>query len=113
MAVDRYIDRETTNNSSKMYKNILYNRGKKVLTHFTTPELFFPENEVISSLNIKKHIWKTGDRMFKLAHREYGDVSYWWIIAFFNQKPTDNHFEIGDVVQIPQPLELVLEIMGV
>ncbi len=113
MAVDRYIDRQVNDNSSKMYKNILYNRGRKVLTHFATPEFFYPDNEVIATLNMKKHTWKTGDRMFKIAHQEYGDVNYWWIIAFFNKKPTDNHFEIGDTVDIPQPLELVLEIMGV
>ena len=113
MATDRYIDRDISNNSSGLYKNILYNRGVRGIRQYTTPEFFYPDEEVISLLNMKKAVWKTGDRMFKLAHEEYGDVNYWWIIAFFNKRPTDSHFEFGDVVYIPHPLELVLEILEV
>ena len=113
MATDRYINRRTRLNSSGMYKNILYNRGIKKLEHYDTPQFFYPEEEVMSLFNMKKMVWKTGDRMFKLAHQEYGDVEYWWIIAFFNNSPTDSHFEVGDVVYIPHPLELVLEVMEV
>jgi len=33
----------------------------------------------------------------------------WWVIAWYNQKPTEAHFNVGDVVYIPTPLANVLQ----
>ena len=33
----------------------------------------------------------------------YGDAEYWWLIAWYNNKPTESHFKLGDVVYIPLP----------
>ena len=111
MAEDRYIDREVKRNVNRMYNNFFFNRGVNFITQFTTPTFEYPDDLLIRDLNIKKEVWKTGDRMFKYAHNEYGDVNYWWVIAFFNKKPTDNHFELGDMIYIPHPLELILEFL--
>ena len=51
-----------------------------------------------------------GDRMFKFAHDVYGDADYWWIIAWFNNKPTDAHCEIGEVLYIPLPLNRAISL---
>ena len=49
-----------------------------------------------------------------LALATYYDVAeLWWVIAQFNQKPTDSHYSLGDVVYIPLPLEKVLTLYGV
>jgi hypothetical protein len=32
----------------------------------------------------------------------------WWLIGWYNQKPTEAHFKIGDTVLIPLPLEEIL-----
>lgn len=49
-----------------------------------------------------------GDKMYKYAHDIYGNADYWWIIAWFNSKPTDAHCKIGDVLYIPLPLDRAL-----
>ena len=56
----------------------------------------------------KLHIWKTGDRYYKLAAAYYGRPQLWWVIALYNQKPTEGHLKIGDVIKIPTSLDLLL-----
>ena len=46
-------------------------------------------------------VWSHGDKLYKLAHKYYGDKSLFWIIGLFNNKPTDAHYSYGDVVYIP------------
>jgi hypothetical protein len=54
------------------------------------------------------HIWKTGDRYYKLAAAYYGRPQLWWVIALYNQKPTEGHLKRGDVIKIPTSLDLLL-----
>jgi len=54
------------------------------------------------------YTWGTGDRYFKLAHKFYGDASLWWLIAWYNQAPTDSHVKTGEVIQIPLPLDAIM-----
>ena len=54
-------------------------------------------------------IWQRNTRLFKLAFEFYGDSKLWWIIGWFNQKPTDSHFSVGDEVLIPFPLDEIYE----
>ena len=49
---------------------------------------------------------------FKLASKYYDDPTMWWVIAFYNQKPTEFHLKLGDLVYIPVPLETVLFYIG-
>ena len=51
--------------------------------------------------------WQTGDRLEKIASQAYGDGSYWWIIARYNNKPTDAHYAVGDQVLIPKPFSVI------
>ena len=51
-----------------------------------------------------------GDKMYKFAHDVYGDADYWWIIAWFNNKPTDAHCKIGEVLYIPLPLNRAISV---
>lgn len=97
-------------NRSKEY---IERRDRKFIRHFTTPILEHPNAEQIMSLNTVAHTWTSGDKFFKLAHEHYGSSKYWWVIAWFNQKPTEGHMEHGDVIEIPQPLEKVLALMEV
>ena len=82
------------------------------VTQFSTPKFKHPSVEEMANFNTISHIWTTGDRYFKLAHEYYGDSEMWWVIAFFNQKPTEFHLNLGDVVYIPVPLETVLFHIG-
>ena len=72
-----------------------------------------PTSEDIAELNIISHRWKIGDKYFKLAHQYYGNSEMWWVIAWFNQAPTEAHLELGQVVYIPTPVQDVLSYYGV
>ena len=72
----------------------------------------YPTPEQMSTINTDSYIWGLGDRYFRLAHQFYDDPRLWWVIAWFNEKPTDNHYKAVDVVYIPGPLEVVLSYYG-
>lgn len=68
------------------------------------------DEELREDLDHFERIYKMGDKLYKFAHEYYGDVDYWWVIAWYNNKPTDAHFKIGDVVYIPKQLDVALRI---
>ena len=53
--------------------------------------------------------WTYGDSLFKLSYKYYGSYDFWWCIALVNNKPTDAHFTIGDLVLIPSSPGLMAE----
>ena len=55
----------------------------------------------------------TTENHLALADQNYGSSRLWWVIAFFNQTPTEASLEFGKVIFIPHPLERVLSIYGV
>ena len=99
--VSRYDNVEEFANNNQIYKTILKDRGVKQIVQYGTRNLKFPTGEQITELNILSHTWKYGDRYYRLAHEHYGDPNLWWVIAFFNQKPTEAHYTIGDTIYIP------------
>ena len=109
--VKRYDNRTIRRNNLELYRSVLENRGLKSVRQYTTPNLRYPTSEEISNFQIIGHIWKTGDRYYKIADRYYNDPEMWWVIAFFNQKPLEQHVELGEVINIPLPLEKVLTYM--
>ena len=78
------------NNNSRIYTEILKDRGITQVQQFGTRSIKFPTLEQLTELNIVAHAWKYGDRFHKLAHDFYGDSKLWWVIAFFNQQPTES-----------------------
>jgi len=66
-----------------------------------------PTPEQIEQLTLQAHRWTLGDRFFKLAHEYYGDPEMWWVIAWFNQTPTESHVDPGDLIYIPSPLDQI------
>ncbi len=56
-----------------------------------------------------KHLrkWKKSNHG-KLSTKFYGDPKYWWIIAWYNKKPSESLLNIGDKVLIPFPLDRIL-----
>ena len=98
----------TETDKSGLYESYLKERGIKRLNHYTTPNFSYPTSTELSRLDIEEYQWKQGDRYYKLAEQFYGDVTYWWVIAKFNNKPTDSHVQLGDVLLIPTPLYKVL-----
>jgi len=93
-----YKDSKFSNNSTKLYEKVLEERGVKNIYQFRT-KIF--DKIDLSTIPSTKYIWKRGDNLFKLANRFYSNKDYWWIISYFNQKPTDADFELGEEILIP------------
>lgn len=104
----RYSNRNVVINKDPSYRKLLKERGLKHFRQFTSPDLVYPGVEQVLDLRIVQHTWKHSDRYYKVAHEYYGDSTLWWIIAWFNKKPTEGHVAIGDVLEIPLPVEKVL-----
>jgi hypothetical protein len=82
-----------------------------VITQYDTAVFRYPTTEEIAELQIVEVIWASNSRLYKMANQYYNDPALWWVIAMFNQKPTEAHFKLGEIVYIPLPLEKVLRIM--
>ena len=61
----------------------------------------FSDDFLQNDYQIVEHIWSHGDKLYKLAHKYFGDRNLFWIIGLFNNKPTDSHYLYGDIVYIP------------
>jgi len=109
----RYSNRKITRNKNELYKKFLEDRNVNYIRHFRTPQLSYPTVQQMRQLQKIGHIWTVGDRFYKLAHKHYGNSQYWWIIAWFNKKPTEAHFSYGDIVYIPMPLHKILSMLEV
>jgi len=109
----RYRNQEVFTNTNEAYKRYLKKtRGMNLIKQYDTPTFRHPSMEDMRNFNTINHIWTVGDRLFKLADDYYKDPTMWWVIALYNQKPTDFDLKLGDVVYIPVPLENVLFYMG-
>ena len=104
----RYETRRIAENTDPLYKELFDVRGVKSIVQYRTPELSHPTAEQIAELQVVGHIWTLGDRYWKLAFDNYGDVELWWVIAWYNRVPLESDFIVGQKVKIPAPLELVL-----
>ena len=100
-------------NGEQVYRQIFEDRGLSQIKQYGTRSLSYPSKAQVNQLDIIAHRWSYGDMYYKLAFENYGDSSLWWVIAFFNQSPTESHLRLGDVVYIPHPLERVLGYYGV
>ncbi len=108
----RYKNQEVFINDKGAYRRYLKKRGMEHIKQFDTPAFKHPSVRDMQNFDTINHIWGTGDRYFKLAERYYNDPTMWWVIALYNQKPTEFHLKLGDVLFIPVPLESVLFYLG-
>jgi len=105
--MSRYTKRNRIFNDLPRYDSINKNRDTKVISMYATPEMHPLTEEQISSIEARSHLWKVGDKFYKLAHEHYGDPSMWWVIAWYNQTPTESHVKLGDIIYVPHPLDRI------
>ena len=94
----KYLNQYTSINNTKLYKQMLRDRGVLSIQQFRTK--YFNQIDR-SGFRTQTHVWTKNDKLIRLSNTFYGDGQYWWLIGYFNQKPTDAHFEVGDEVLIP------------
>jgi len=108
----RYHKQTIFYNKNEAYKRFLKSRGLTQITQYDTPKFRNPTANEIIDLNTINHVWKHGDHYYRLAEQYYSDATKWWVIALFNQKPTEFHIDFGEIIFIPTPLESVMYYLG-
>ena len=109
----RYKNTTKILNDVDYYEFLTRKRGIKRAVQYETPIMYHPGFAERVALKTSSHIWKYGDRLYNLASRYYGDVTYWWVIAWYNGVPTEAHLKTGDVIQIPVNIEHALKTLGI
>ena len=109
--MSRYKSRQVASNKDQLYQEVFEERGVKGIIQFTTPSFRRPTDELLSTINTKKYVWTVGDRYWRLAEKFYNDRNLWYIIARFNNKPTEGHLKPGDTIKIPTNAERALEVL--
>ena len=94
-------------NPEHQNKKLLKRRGINRAEFYTTPKFLPVLPEDLEASDVEFHIWKAGDRFFKLAAREYGDPTLWWVIAYINRAPTEGHVKPGDQIIIPRDITII------
>lgn len=111
--VSRYDNRLIGINKTSQYREFLLDRNVNFIRQYFSPNLRHPTDSEVLDLDIIGHEWRVGDRYYKLANEFYGDSKMWWVIAWFNQKPTESHVELGELIEIPLPLDKILALLDV
>ena len=109
--MSRYEDKKPIINNSEKYDEVFEERGVRFIKHYSTPELAHAQRSQIANLEHEFHIWKLGDKLYKLAAEHYGDEKLWWIIAWYNKAPTESHISAGQVLKIPLPIGRIKNIL--
>lgn len=105
---DRNERREIVINKSDFYKKKREEKNLNFFRHYSSLRMSRVTPSDVSDLTVIDHVWSLGDRYHKLAHKYYGDVNLWYLIAWFNRKPTDGHVKLGDTIHVPMPLEKII-----
>ena len=106
--MSRYNKRDIAFNDLLMYKEVLEERGVKRLKQYRVQTL---KNKNTGGIDYFNHIWRDGDQFWKLSNEFYGDPQYWYVIAKFNNAPTEAHLSVGDQIKIPIDLAIALQVV--
>ena len=96
-----------------MFKQIKQRRDLDSVSLFLSPRFKRIAEIDLEELSYEGYIWTRGDNFYKLAHEFYGVPEYWWVVALFNNAPTEQHIKIGQRIFIPHEPESIISLMGV
>ena len=109
MAKSRNKNRKVINNQLERDTDLRIARRTQSIQHYSSPTMQYPPKALRDTLHKTVHVWSSGDRYWKLAARYYNDPALWWVIAWYNLKPTDAHCSLGDNIIIPGPIGKILK----
>lgn len=113
MATSRLGNEIIVVNKNESYEEYFEEMGVSFVRQYPTVKLRYPTAEEIATLDLRGHVWKEGDYYWRVAGDEYKNSRYWWVLAWFNRKPTDAMVKVNDIIYVPRPLERVLTLFGV
>jgi len=86
-------------NNSENYDELFEKRGVTSITQYSTK--VFSTSFKDKTISYYQHYWSHGDRYHKLASKYYNDYRFWWVIAIFNETPSEGTIRYGDLIKIP------------
>jgi hypothetical protein len=92
------------------YEKKLADRGIKQARIYRTMD--FSKLKGINIPVLDETEWVVGTSLHKLAVRYYGSGEFYWVIGLVNNKPTDAHYNIGDIVVIPGEAAFIDSLLG-
>ena len=96
-------------NNDEQHRELLNSTGEESIKHYGLITYGDPSLEsFLSEISVVQHIYSMGDSLSKIAYNQYGDAKFWWILAWFNSRPTDLHCSVGDTILIPLPLDVAI-----
>lgn len=110
--MNRYSRRTKAVNDVYQDDELFEKRGVQSIEQHITPKFKNPTQEELNRIDYELHYWSTGERFFKLAQKYYNDHRYWYIIARFNNKPSEAQVEEGEQIKIPTNLHIAVEVLG-
>jgi nucleoid-associated protein YgaU len=113
MAVSRYKNENILQPEETRSRNNNVTGPNKRIKFYESPVLHHPTKNQRAVIRKVAHIWKETDSYWKLSSKFYKDAQYWWIIAWYNQAPTESHLHPGERIFIPTNLTDALQILGV
>jgi len=113
MAISRYKKINIVKNNDSDYKKVFNTRfGSNGLVQTTTTTFRVPTEDELLNINYMTETWSLGQRLYKLAYKHYGNSNYWWLIALFNNISTEAELQFGQVIKVPVPLDITLNLYG-
>jgi cytochrome c551/c552 len=109
--MSRYVGREKAINNNEQYDKLLEKRGVRKVVQYRTPENIHTTDEEKAKIDCHQVVWRVGMSYQYLASQYYGDFRQWWVIAGFNNKPTENHVKPGDILRIPKDISEALKVV--
>lgn len=95
--------------SNQLYFDVFEERGVKSLRIRKTVDFKNLKGREFDILS--EHVWTHGDSLLKLSFKFFGKQDFWWVIGLVNNKPTDAHYKIGDIVYLPSSPYQIVELM--
>jgi hypothetical protein len=94
----------------QLYTEKLKERGRKevVIERTVTFESLRGTNYEVRLFGL----WDQSSSLHKISQEMYGTMEYWWTIGLVNNKPTDQHFSIGDEILVPVAPNLIKNNIG-
>ena len=110
--MSRYRSDRVITNNFEAFREQFEKRDCNRIDHYVTKRLIYPSRKEEQSLDYYKYIWKRQDKYYQIASQYYNDPTLWWVIAQYNNKPTEQHIAEGEEIKIPYPIGRVLQIMS-
>lgn len=107
--MSRYNNNLIATNDLDIYQDTFKKRGVTKIRQYRTKAF---RNTNSDLLDYAERVWRDGDSFWKLSNKFYGNPDHWYVIARFNNTPTEAHVKVGDVIKIPINLSQALQVFS-